>query len=206
MADEQTFFKTIKDKSQGIFKEKGSKFFAYCYPVNEEGQINEIISQIKKQYHDARHHCYAYCIGINSEKQRANDDREPTNSAGQPILNQILAKGLTNILVVVVRYFGGKLLGVGGLINAYRSATEDALNRAELVKHYLRDVYEIEFGYPYLNQIMKIINMPAIDIMNQTFKKDQCRIKFAILKHSFTNILESFNSFENIELKYLKTI
>ncbi len=125
-------YKTIEEASTGIYKEKGSKFLAFAYPVATEYEVKDILDGLKKEYYDARHHCYAYVLGADKDKFRANDDGEPSSTGGKPILGQILSNDLTNIFIVVVRYFGGTKLGVSGLINAYRSAASDAINNAKI--------------------------------------------------------------------------
>ena len=127
-------YKTIEKPSEGLFKDKGSKFISFAFPVDNEEEIKEIVQSIKKEHHSARHHCYAWRLGADQLLFRANDDGEPSSTAGKPILGQIQSFDLTNILIVVVRYFGGTLLGVSGLINAYRNAALDAINQAEIVE------------------------------------------------------------------------
>ncbi|HYW95669.1 MAG TPA: YigZ family protein, partial [Bacteroidales bacterium] len=136
---------TIKQRGEGLYKEKGSKFIGFALPVESEDHIKGELESIRKNFHDARHHCYAWRLGPDMELYRANDDGEPGNSAGKPILGQIESRKLTNVLVVVVRYFGGTLLGVGGLINAYRTAASEALDRSVIVKKYVYQGYAIRF-------------------------------------------------------------
>ncbi len=150
-------YKTIKSSSQGTYKEKGSRFIALASPVTDPDEARVIIESIRKEYHDARHHCYAYMIGIERSLWRVNDDGEPSGTAGRPILGQINSRELTNILVVVSRYFGGTLLGVSGLINAYRTAASEAINNAGVVERTLHDYYEIKFPYISMNDVMKIL-------------------------------------------------
>ncbi len=140
-------FKTIKAEVAGEYKEKGSKFLAFAYPVSSEEEITERLNALKKQFYDARHHCYAYIIGLKSQQYRANDDGEPNHSAGDPILGQIRSYGLTNTLVVVVRYFGGTKLGVGGLIHAYKTATDEALSQAQILDIASETGFRLVFGY-----------------------------------------------------------
>jgi uncharacterized YigZ family protein len=159
-------YKTIAVPSEGLFKEKGSKFISYAFPVCSEDEIREIIQNIKKEHHSARHHCFAWRLGHEKLLFRANDDGEPSNSAGKPILGQIQSYELTNILIVVVRYFGGILLGVGGLINAYRNAAQDALLQAEIVERIVEKRLLVEFDYGAMNDVMKIFKdekLPQID-------------------------------------------
>lgn len=150
-------FKTIEHPSSGEYKEKGSKFLAYAYPVSSEDEIVEKLSTLKKQYYDARHHCYAYIIGLKSQQYRANDDGEPNHSAGDPILGQIRSYGLTNTLVVVVRYYGGTKLGVGGLISAYKIATEEALANAKILDIASETSFRLTFSYEETALVERIL-------------------------------------------------
>ena len=163
-----TYF-TIQDPAQGIYKEKGSKFLAFCYPVTSETDIKEKIATLKSRYFDARHHCFAWILGPEKNHFRAFDDGEPNHSAGDPILGQIRSKGLTNVLVVVVRYFGGVKLGVGGLIGAYKAAAEYALNNATVVEKDVTQVVEITFDYFMLSDVMKLIKEVGVKILVQDF-------------------------------------
>ena len=155
--------------SEALFKDKGSRFLAYAYPVKNETEIKEIVARIKKEHHSARHHCYAWRLGQNSENYRANDDGEPSGTAGRPILGQILSRGLTNILVVVVRYFGGTLLGVSGLINAYREAASEALKVAITVDKIVEQHVRITFSYAGMNDIMQLIKEMQLEIVHSDF-------------------------------------
>lgn len=161
---------TLSAPSEGIYKEKGSKFLAFAYPVATEEEVKAQLEELKKQYHDARHHCYAYVLGVNRDNFRANDDGEPNHSAGDPILGQINSKQLTNTLVVVVRYFGGTKLGVGGLINAYKIATEEALNSATIVKIAITYPVKISYSYDATNEVMRLVNDFDIRINDQQFE------------------------------------
>ena len=159
-------YRTISKPSEGIFKDKGSKFISFAFPVISEDEIREIIHSIKKEHHSARHHCYAWRLGHEKLLFRANDDGEPSSTAGKPILGQIQSHDLTNILIVVVRYFGGILLGTNGLINAYRNAATDAVNQAEIVERVVEKQLLIEFGYEGMNEVMKVFKdekLPQID-------------------------------------------
>lgn len=140
-----------------MFRDRSSRFLAFGFPVETTLEINDIISLIKKRYHDARHHCYAFRLGYNKEIFRINDDGEPSGTAGKPIFGQLLSYDLTNTLIVVVRYFGGTLLGTSGLINAYRSATVDMLSRASIVTRFVEERYRICFPYEKLNAVMKVL-------------------------------------------------
>jgi uncharacterized YigZ family protein len=153
----QDSYNTLEKPAEGIYREKGSRFLAFGYPIVQVEEAKNIISVLTKKYHDARHHCYAYRIGCTKEICKTSDDGEPSGTAGKPIYGQLLANDLTNILVVVVRYFGGSLLGKGGLINAYRSATADMLAHAILIKRFAEVKISITFPYGMLNQVMKIL-------------------------------------------------
>ncbi len=179
-------YKTIKKQSEGFYKEKASKFLAFAYQVKSEGEIADKIKQLKKKYHDARHFVYAYKIGIHKIKQRANDDGEPSNSAGSPVLNRILKYELHNILIVVIRYFGGKLLGVGGLINAYGTAAENAILNSKIITKEVKINCELEFDFDKYNKIIPILHSFGCDILSDNYT-DKCRIKIAISKKKQQN-------------------
>lgn len=168
-------YKTIQSQSQGLFREKGSRFIASAFPVNNQEEIKTIIESIRKEHHGARHHCYAWMLGYDRTSWRANDDGEPSGTAGKPILGQINSSGLTNILIVVTRYFGGTLLGVSGLINAYRTAAADAIKNAEIVTLAIQEHYELVFPYAVLNDVMKVLKEEHINQADQQFDTE-CRI------------------------------
>ncbi len=162
-------YKTIQGPSEGLFKDKGSRFIARAYPVESVDEVKEILAALRKEYHDARHHCYAYRIGPGGTTYRVNDDGEPANSAGKPILGQLQSQDLTNILIVVIRYFGGILLGVGGLINAYRTAAKESLINSTIVTRTFNSRIKINFQYPAMNEVMKIIKDSKAGIVSQDF-------------------------------------
>jgi uncharacterized YigZ family protein len=172
-------FRTIQNPSEGLFKDKGSRFIARAFPVESVDQVKEIIASLRKEYHDARHHCYAYRIGPGDTIYRVNDDGEPANSAGKPILGQIQSNNLTNILIVVVRYFGGILLGVGGLINAYRSAAKNSLENSEIVVKTFNCRIKILYPYIAMNDVMRLIRDSKAEIIKQEFGND-CEILIEI--------------------------
>ncbi len=182
-------YNTINQKAEGLYKEKGSKFIAYGFPVSTEEEVKDIVQYIKKEYYDARHHCYAYRIGPKGESYRMNDDGEPSSTAGRPIYGQLLSYDVTNILIVVIRYFGGTKLGVSGLINAYQSATSDTLQNAEIVEKTVDITMNATFGYHMLNDVMKVIKDEQPKIENQEFD-NSCTIRMTIRK-SRANVLES---------------
>jgi uncharacterized YigZ family protein len=164
-------YKTIITTTEGLFKDRGSRFISFAIPVETEEEIKKHISELKKKHHDACHHCYAYQLGYDKSAYRANDDGEPSGTAGKPIFGQIQSKDLTNVLVVVVRYFGGTLLGVSGLINAYKTAAKEALDCANILTKTVNDVYEITFDYLVMNDVMKIIKDYKLEILKQDFEK-----------------------------------
>ena len=177
-------FKTIKAASQGLFKEKGSKFLAFSHPVTSEDDIKEHIDTYKKQYYDARHASYAYRLGSDGDIYRFNDDGEPSGTAGKPIHGQLLSFDLTNVLVVVVRYFGGTKLGVSGLISAYKTAAKDALENAEIIEETVTRKSTLSFDYPLMNDVMRLINEENLEIVMQNFEL-QCEIIVAIRLSEF---------------------
>ncbi|MFA5329951.1 MAG: YigZ family protein [Prolixibacteraceae bacterium] len=185
-------FKTIAQPSEGLFKDKGSKFMSFAFPVSSEDEIKEIINTLKKEHHSARHHCYAWRLGHEKLLSRANDDGEPSSTAGKPILGQIQSFDLTNILIVVVRYFGGTLLGVSGLINAYRSAALDAINQAEIVEKLVEKQLFIEFDYLVMNEIMKIFKDEKLLQIEPQFDL-KCRIKTLVRLSELERITEEFH-------------
>ncbi len=192
-------FKTIKSVSEGLYKEKGSKFFAFAYPVCEENEIKNIYESLKKEHHNARHHCFAYRLGVNGELFRANDDGEPPHSAGKPILAQIDARSITNTLVIVVRYFGGTLLGIGGLINAYRNATADALNKADIITKMIGHMYTVQFDYSKIKDINRIIQEEALKQIDQDFK-EKCTFTLNIPVKEEKRIIERIKKINSVNI------
>ena len=150
-------YRSLAAPAQGLFKDKGSRFIALAYPVETEEQVKETVAALRKEYHDARHHCYAYRLGYRGDVFRSSDDGEPSGTAGRPILGQIDSAGLSDVLVVVVRYFGGIKLGVPGLIRAYKSATADALAQASVVEKVAGKNFRVCFQYPAMNEVMKVL-------------------------------------------------
>jgi uncharacterized YigZ family protein len=197
-----TSYKTLASPSEGQFKDRGSKFLAFSYPVKDENEIKEKIDLLKKQYHDARHHCYAWKVGTDTPQLRANDDGEPANSAGKPILNQIEHFKLTNILIVVVRYFGGSLLGIGGLINAYRTASINAIENSRIINISIKKEYLLEFQYPETDRIMKIVKDYSLDSFDQHFEITSS-LKVRIELKKVNEILEKLDLIQGCTYKYL---
>ncbi|MFC0875991.1 IMPACT family protein [Saccharicrinis sp. FJH2] len=172
-------FRTIATHSEGLYKEKGSKFIAHAHPVDSEDEIKELIEQYRKTFYDARHVCYAYRLGPQGEQYRQNDDGEPSGTAGKPIYGQLLSFDLTNVLVVVIRYFGGIKLGISGLINAYKSSAQDALTQAEIEECIVTAPYRLMFEYPLMNDVMRLLKEENPEIKNQVFELT-CTIDIAI--------------------------
>ena len=162
-------YRSIAARSEGLFKDNGSRFIALAYPVETEEEVKEIVAGLKKEYHDARHHCYAYRLGYQGDRFRANDDGEPSGSAGRPILGQIDSLGLSDILVVVVRYFGGIKLGIPGLIRAYKTSTADALAQAEVIDKVAGKTFRVTFDYLSMNAVMKALKDMGLTPTAQDF-------------------------------------
>ena len=162
-------YRSIAAPAQGIYKELGSKFLAFAYPVETEEEAKAILEKVRKDYFDARHHCYAWRIGLTGEPYRMNDDGEPSSTAGRPILGQLLSNGLSDILVVVVRYFGGTKLGVPGLIRAYKSATQDAIAHADIIEKVAGESFTVTFDYLQMNDVMKVLKDMGITPLRQDF-------------------------------------
>ncbi len=196
---------TIKQISKGSYREKGSKFLATAIPVDSEFEVNERLKAIRKDYHDANHWCYAYRLGFNKLVYSLNDDGEPSGTAGKPIFGQILSKDLTNILVVVVRYFGGTKLGVSGLINAYKSATKDAIEQADLILKTINDVYTIEFEYTSMNEVMRIMKEEEVVQLSHNFDSN-CLIKFFIRKSRSEYIVSKLKNINKLTINYIDTV
>ncbi len=189
-------YKTLDKLSEGLYKEKGSKFIAYASPCNNENEAKELLLEWKKEHHQARHLCYAYRFGVNQYSTRANDDGEPSNSAGAPILGQIQSFELTNVLIGVIRYFGGTKLGVGGLITAYKSASKDAIDNGKIITKELETKVELNFPYEKLPQIMSIVKNHNLQITYQDFQL-HCALHL-LFPQSIENIV--LNSIKNIPL------
>jgi len=197
-------YHTISSHAEGLYKEKGSKFIGLAFPVCKEEEIKPILEELRKEYHDARHHCYAYVLGFDKSAHRYNDDGEPSGTAGRPIYGQIQSKDLTNILIVVIRYFGGIKLGVSGLINAYRSAALDTINHATIKSLTVNDVYELSYEYPLMNEVMRVIKDENLNVLEQDFQIS-CRLLFTVRKNFSNRIYDRFSRIHGVQIKYLKT-
>lgn len=199
-------YKTILQPSEEtLYKEKNSKFFGYAYPISNEEEVKEIIETLKKQHHTARHWCYAYQIGTENISYRANDDGEPNNSAGMPIYGQIQSFEVTNVLVVVVRYFGGVKLGVGGLISAYKTSAQMALEASEIIEKTIDIHFMISFDYKNMNKVMRIIKEKNLEIVAQKMEMS-CEVEIVTRKKNAEQIFNTFNSIYEIVIKKKETL
>ena len=188
-------FKSIASEAKGLFKDNGSRFIAHAYPVETEEEVKDIVAALKKEYYDARHHVYAYRLGHLGEKFRANDDGAPSGSSGRPVLGQIDSNELSDILVVVVRYFGGIKLGIPGLIRAYKTSTADALANAEIVEKIASRHYRIHFGYLNMNDVMKVMKDMGLEQKNQRFDME-CSIDTSVRLSLVDSFLERMGDVE----------
>lgn len=198
-------YRTIGQPSESSFRDRGSKFLAFAYPINSEQEIRDIVAKLKHEHPKANHHCWALRWSTDRSVFRLNDDGEPSGTAGRPILNTLLSRDLTNVSVVVVRYFGGTLLGVPGLINAYKTATEQALDNAPIVEKTVNDVYEITFGYAQMNDVMRVIKENDLQVLGQHFD-NICTIKVSIRKRHVEQALAYLQKILLAEMKYVYTI
>jgi uncharacterized YigZ family protein len=196
-------YKTIKSVSYGLFKKKGSKFVSIAFPIKNESEIKQFIDKTKKDHHDARHHCYAYVTGPNGSVWRANDDGEPSGTAGKPIMGQIRSFGITNVLIIVPRYFGGTLLGTSGLINAYKSAAKSALLNAEIIDHIIQQKCDLIFPYQAMNDVMKIIKEEAIVQTDHSFNLD-CRVSIHFRLSETEKIKAKMSRIEGLKINLLE--
>lgn len=212
-------YNTITGESLGEFKDRGSKFIAYAYPVYTETAWQERLEEVRKLHPKARHHCYAYRLGLDGNNYRANDDGEPSGTAGRPILGQIDSFELTNIIVIVVRYFGGTLLGTSGLINAYKLSAADALERAEVIEKTVEDIYRLTFDYALMSNVMNAVkkldlemvaqdfgNIGNVDIAIRQSEMDDTLLQLkALTGDMLIEIVDADTEIEGLEIKYLYT-
>lgn len=192
-------YASIAGRSDGLFKDNGSRFIAQAYPVESEEEVKEIVAGLKKEFHDARHHCFAYRIGLDGSRWRANDDGEPSGSAGRPILGQIDAAGLSDILVVVIRYFGGIKLGIPGLIRAYKSSTADALAQATVVEKVAGKDYRLYFPYLSMNAVMKVVKDMSLPQKDQYFA-ERCSMVLRVRLSQEAAFLERMSGIEGLDV------
>ena len=196
-------FHTIYEPAEGFYKDKGSKFIARLRHVESEEDCKTFLEEVKKEFYDARHHCYAYRLDAQNERFRANDDGEPSGSAGKPILNQILSKELFDVMIIVVRYFGGTKLGVSGLIQAYKTAAREAIDFSDIILKDLTEQFELHFEYPKMNDVMRIIKEEKITILEQDFSVS-CVIKIEIKKSRLSRSFFRLENLYGLDIKPLK--
>lgn len=197
-------YHTLKTSSESLYKEKGSKFFGYAFPVISEEEVKEKLEEVRKIHNTARHHCYGYRLGVGKEERyRANDDGEPSNSAGKPIYGQLLSAEITNVLIIVVRYFGGTKLGVGGLISAYKITAKEAIDAGEIVEQEIMDYYKINFNYPEMSAVMNFVKQQKLDVISQVFETT-CEINFKIPIKKTPSISAHFEEMEGVEISFLE--
>lgn len=203
MDDKSTYF-TLKKLSESLFKEKGSKFYGYAFPVFSEEDVKEKLAEIRKIHNTARHHCYGYRLGVGEEERyRANDDGEPSNSAGKPIYGQLLSAKITNVLVIVVRYFGGTKLGVGGLISAYKTAAKEAIDAGEIVQKEIMNYYKINFDYTEMSDVMNFVKHHKLEVVTQVFESS-CEICFRNSLKMSNSVFTHFEGMEGVEISFLE--
>lgn len=196
-------YKTITNAAQGeLFKDKNSKFYGFAFPVTNEEQIKKHLEEIKKEHYAARHWCYAYQIGTETIQYRANDDGEPNNSAGMPIYGQIQSFEVTNILIIVVRYYGGVKLGVGGLINAYRTGAQLALEASKIVERTIDKKFQLKFEYKNMSKVMRLLKENEVEITNQILELN-CLLEISVRKSHSSKVFELFDQFFGVDIKEL---
>lgn len=194
-------YQTISTPAEGIFRDRGSKFISYAYPIRSEADIKPLLTQIRSVHPKANHHCWAMRLSPDRSVFRVNDDGEPSGTAGRPILNVLLSKDITNILVIVVRYFGGTLLGVPGLINAYKTAAIDALDHAEIISDTVKDVYTIEFDYLQMNDVMRVIKELNVPVLKQQMTTN-CQMEIAVRKMQVNAVTDKLLAIDKLKLTY----
>lgn len=197
-------YQTITAPAEGQFRDRGSKFIGYAYPIRSEEDIKPLLAALRDEHAKARHFCWALRLSPDRSIFRIQDDGEPSGTAGRPILNTLLSAGLTNVLLVVVRYFGGTLLGVPGLINAYKTAAAEAIQAADIVTRTVNDVYELRFDYLLMNDVMKLVKEEKLNILTQNFD-NSCIIQVEIRKSALHTILGKIEKVEGLQTKYLFT-
>ncbi|MDO5664180.1 MAG: YigZ family protein [Bacteroidia bacterium] len=196
----QDTYKTIEQPAEGYITEKKSKFLSFIFPVKSPEKVKEIVDEYRKKYYDARHVCWAYMLGSGREEYRSNDDGEPSGTAGRPILGQINSYELTNVLILVIRYFGGTLLGTGGLIKAYKEAAEDAIKNAEIVEKTIDETLLIHFEYLLLNDVMRVLKQFESATREQDFR-ESCTMKLRIRKSEFQRLHDSLSQIYGVKIE-----
>lgn len=199
----QDTYRTFLNPAEGSFRDRNSRFLAFGYPVESAAQVGEIVNSLRKKYHDARHHCYAYRIQPGKELFRINDDGEPSGTAGKPIYNQIISHDLMNTVIIVVRYFGGTLLGTGGLINAYKSAAGDVINNATVVERFIEDHIQLKFPYEKLNAVMKILKDEELNASNAVYELE-CTMMIGVRKSASVNVMGKLVGISGLKAELLQ--
>lgn len=197
---EDDVFKTITEPSEGAYNEKRSKFISFAIPVETEEEVKEHLDEIRKKYYDARHVCWAYRLGHDDKRYRANDDGEPSGTAGRPILGQIRSFELTNVFIAVIRYFGGIKLGTGGLIVAYKAAAADALEQAHIIEKTVDETISFDFEYPFMNDVMRIVKDMEPDIIEQKFEMS-CNMTLRIRRSMMEQLRDRLNKVQSVVLE-----
>ncbi|MCB9349046.1 MAG: YigZ family protein [Lewinellaceae bacterium] len=219
MSDVKDSYTTLAGPAHGEFRDRGSKFLAYAFPVYTEEEWQARLEEVRREHPKARHHCYGYRLGLDGNNFRANDDGEPSGTAGRPILGQIDSFGLANVIVIVVRYFGGTLLGTSGLINAYKESTANALNQAELIERTVEDIYRITFDYALMGNVMSSIKNLELEMARQDFgdigivevaiRQSEVEDKLRRLKAAVAGVyleeVDDLEQIEGFEVEYLYT-
>ncbi|TMM28627.1 YigZ family protein [Polaribacter aestuariivivens] len=201
---EKDIYKTIdKPSKETLFKEKGSKFFGYAFPVFSEDDVKECLEELRKKHHTARHFCYAYQIGVEDFQYRANDDGEPNNSAGMPIYGQIQSFEVTNILIVSVRYFGGTKLGVGGLISAYKTSAKITLEASQIIEKTINIHFSLKFNYDLMSAVQRVVKEKNIEIVKQKLEMD-CEYVIAVRKNDAEEVFNMFDNLYKVKIKAIK--
>ena len=195
-------YHTIAAPSEGLYKEKGSKFLAFAYPVLTVEEVKKHLDALRKSYFDARHHCYAYILGPTKDAYRVNDDGEPSGTGGRPIYGQLLSADLTNTLIVVVRYFGGILLGASGLANAYKAAARDAIANATIVERTIDIRYRLHFDYPLMNDVMRTLKEHGVQPSRQDFALD-CRLDIAVRQSQSVQVYDALARLYGLKIEVL---
>ena len=195
-------YRTIKAPAEGLYKEKGSKFLAFAFPVRSTDEVKQHLEALRKEYFDARHHCYAYILGPTKDVYRVNDDGEPSGTGGRPIHGQLLSADLTDTLIVVVRYFGGVLLGASGLANAYKTAARDAIEHAEIVEKTIDVRYRLQFEYVLMNDVMRIVKEFGLTPMNQDYNLD-CRLELSVRQSQSVRLYDALAKLRAVTIETL---
>lgn len=198
-------YKTIAAESKGLFKDRGSRFIAIARPVSSQEEIKTILEELRREYHDARHHCYAWMLTPDRQAWRVNDDGEPSGTAGRPIMGQINSRELTNVLVVVIRYFGGTLLGVSGLINAYRSAAEDALSNARVIEKQVNESWLVTFPYTAMNDVMKVMKDEGCSQHSHDYSGEECSAEISFRASYTDKVTGRLRKIAGVTLSWLRT-